>query len=105
MRRGLPGEALAVDDPVWALEARYLALALVNVITVLSPRRIIIGGGVMRHPRLLDDVRTAVGSLLAGYVRARAILEAIETYIVAPRLGERVGVLGAIAVAQAQIGE
>ena len=104
-RRGLPAEALAVDDPVWALEARYLALGLVNVITMLSPRRIIVGGGLMRHPRLLGDVRGQVQRLLAGYVRARAILEAIEEYIVAPRLGERVGVLGAIALAQEQIGE
>ena len=103
-RRGLPGEALAVDDPVWALEARYLALALANVITVLSPRRIVLGGGVMRHPRLLDDVRREVQRVLAGYVRARAILDAIETYIVGPRLGPRVGVLGALALAQDRIG-
>jgi len=56
-RRGLPGEALAVDDPVWTLEARYVALGLVGIVGVLSPRRIVVGGGVMRHPTLLARVR------------------------------------------------
>ena len=88
----MPGEALAVDDPVWGIEARYLALGLVNVIAVLSPQRIIVGGGVMRHPHLLARVRDEVQRILAGYVRAPAI--------VPPGLGERAGVLGALALAQ-----
>jgi fructokinase len=100
-RRGLPGEALAIDDPVWTLEARYLALGLVTIVGVLSPRRIIVGGGVMRHPHLLARVRHGVQRLLAGYVRAREVLDAIEDYIVPPGLGERAGVLGAIALGHA----
>jgi fructokinase len=100
MRTGLPGEALAVDDPVWALEARYLALGLANVIGVLSPRRIVVGGGVMRHPTLLARVRTEVQAVLGGYVRAPAVTDTIDRYIVPPALGERAGVLGAIALAQ-----
>jgi fructokinase len=104
-RRGLPAEALPDDDPVWAVEARYLASGLVNVITVLSPRRIVVSGGVMRHPGLLHDVRTEVRRLLAGYVGTPAIVEAIEAYIVAPGLGERAGVLGALALAQDAIGD
>lgn len=99
-RRGLPGEALADDDPVWALEARYLALGLVNVVTVLSPQRIIVGGGVMRQPALLARVRADVRGILAGYVRAPALVDAIERFIVPPALGERAGVLGALALAQ-----
>lgn len=99
-RRGLPGEALTVDDPVWGLEARYLALGLVNVIAVLSPQRIIVGGGVMRHPHLLARVRDEAQKILAGYVRAPAVTGAIERYIVPPGLGERAGVLGALALAQ-----
>jgi fructokinase len=104
VRRGLPGEALAADDPVWALEARYLALGLVNVMTVLSPQRIIVGGGVMRREGLLGRIREEVRSLLAGYVRAGAVTEAIESYIVEPGLGERAGVLGALALAQEESG-
>ena len=49
--------------------------------------------------RVRDDVRR----LLAGYVRARAVCDAIDTYIVAPHLGERAGVLGALALGHALI--
>jgi fructokinase len=93
-RRGLPGEALTVDDPVWVLEARYLGLGLANIMTVLSPRRIVVGGGVMRQPSLLPRVRAEVAAILAGYVRVP------EDLIVPPGLGERAGVLGALALAQ-----
>jgi fructokinase len=98
-RRGLPPEALAVDDPVWALEARYLALGLANIVTVLSPQRIVLGGGVLRQPTLLARVRAELTRILAGYVRAPAVTETIEQFIVAPALGERAGVLGALALA------
>jgi fructokinase len=99
-RCGAPGEALAIDHPVWALEARYLALGLVNVIAVLSPQRIIVGGGVMRHPRLLARIRAEVKTLLGGYVRVPVVTDAIDDYIVPPALGERAGVLGALALAR-----
>jgi fructokinase len=104
-RRGAPGEALAIDDPVWAFVARYLALGLVNIIVVLSPQRIIVGGGVMRHPQLLARVRAEVTTRLAGYVRAPVVIDAIEKYIVAPELGDRAGVLGALALAHDAIGD
>ena len=91
-RRGLPGEALADDDPVWAFVARYLAFGISNVIAVLSPRRIVVGGGVMRRPALLARVRADVDATLGGYVRAAEL--------VAPALGERAGVLGGLALAQ-----
>ena len=99
-RRGLPGEGLRVDDPVWTLEAQYLALGIANIVTVLSPQRIIVGGGVMRHPSLLGRVRADVQRILGGYVRAPAVIDAIDRFIVAPALGERAGVLGAFALAQ-----
>ncbi len=39
------------DDAVWELEARYLALGLVCVLSVLSPERIVIGGGLHEAAR------------------------------------------------------
>lgn len=94
-----PGEALPPDHPAWDLEAHYLALALVNFICTLSPQRIVMGGGVMRQRHLFPLIRRKVQDLLAGYIRARAILDEVEAYIVPPALGERAGVLGAIALA------
>jgi fructokinase len=99
-RWGQPAERLPADHPAWALEAHYLALALVNFICTLSPQRIVMGGGVMEQSQLFPLIRRKVQELLHGYVQAPAILEHIEQYIVAPVLGNRAGVLGAIALAQ-----
>jgi fructokinase len=87
------GMALEARGEVdWELEAEYVALGLVNVISILSPQRIIIGGGVMKEPSLLPRVREHVASLLAGYVAAPEI--------VPPALGDRAGVLGALELAR-----
>jgi fructokinase len=99
-RWGQPGDTLAQDHPAWALEAHYIALALSNLICTLSPRRIILGGGVMQQAQLFPLVRAETIQLLNGYVQSPAILEQGETYIVPPGLGNRAGVLGAIAMAQ-----
>jgi len=64
---------------------------------VLSPERIVVGGGVMRRRGLLGRVRAEVRRILAGYVR--------ESDIVEPGLGERAGVLGAMALAQEEMAD
>jgi fructokinase len=97
-------ETLAPDHPAWALEAHYLALALVNLIYTLSPRRIILGGGVMSQPHLFPLLRRAVSELLGGYIQAPAITEAIDAYIVPPGLGRYAGVAGALVLAQQAAG-
>lgn len=99
-RWGIPGEKLPPDHPAWALEARYLALACVNIVSVLAPRRIILGGGVMRRRALFPLIHAQVQELLAGYIHALAVTRRIAEYIVPAALGERAGVLGAIALAE-----
>lgn len=99
-RWGQPPEALPSDHPAWELEAQYLAYALVNFICTLSPQRIIMGGGVMRHRALFPMIRERVQKLLNGYVKAPPLLDEIDRYIVPPALGGRAGVLGALALAR-----
>ena len=99
-RWGQRAETLPADHPAWQLEAEYLALGLVNFICTLSPQRIIMGGGVMQQPHLLPLVRRRVRGLLNGYLQVPMILERIDDYIVPPELGNRAGVLGAIALGQ-----
>jgi fructokinase len=99
-RWGQRGETLPADHPAWPLEADYLAFGLVNIICVLSPQRIIIGGGVMQQPRLFPRVRRRVQELLNNYLPVPAILDHIDDYIVPPGLGDRAGVLGAMALAE-----
>lgn len=88
------------DEVAWALEAHYLAVGLVSIVSVLSPERIVIGGGVMNQPDLLERVRREIVALLNGYLDAPAVGDGIATYITRPALDTRAGVLGAIALAQ-----
>ena len=103
-RWGQPGETLPVNHPAWELEAHYLAYGLVNFICTLSPQRIVLGGGVMEQRHLLPLVRQKVQDLLNGYVQSSAILDRIDDYIVPPGLGNKAGVLGAIALARRATG-
>lgn len=91
-RWGVPGWDLPSDHPAWALEARYLGLAIANCICTLSPEKIVTGGGVMRQKQLYAMIREEVARILAGYVEKLP-------EIVPPGLGERSGVLGALALA------
>ena len=104
-RWGQRAEHLPADHPAWDLEAQYLALGLVNLIVTVSPQRIIVGGGVMEQPHLLPKVRNRVLALLNGYVQSPQITQNIDDYIVAPQLGSRAGMLGAIALARQATGE
>ena len=99
-RWGAPAITLPPDHPAWDLEAEYLALGLENLITAISPQRIILGGGVMQQPQVFPLVRSKVQQLLNRYVQSPEIIENIDTYIVPPALGGRAGVLGAIALAE-----
>ncbi|MCX6003587.1 MAG: ROK family protein [Chloroflexi bacterium] len=104
-RWGQPAETLPANHPAWALEARYLALAVNNLVCTLFPQKVILGGGIMEQPQLLPLIRENVQKLLNGYIQAQEILKDIDHYIVAPKLGKQAGVLGAIVLAmQAQTG-
>ncbi len=104
-RWGESAKVLPDEHPAWALEAHYLALACVNFICTLSPQRIVLGGGVMNQRLLFPLIRQEAQRLLNGYVQAAPVLDQIESYIVPPALGERVGVLGALALAEQAIME
>lgn len=101
MRRrwGRAADELDGDAP-WELEAEYIALGLVNVVCAVSPERIILGGGVMKEPTLLARVQERLRDLLAGYVDTPELKDGIRDFVVPPGLGDRAGVLGAIALAQ-----
>jgi len=98
-RWGQPAEALPDDHPAWNIEAQHIALALANLVLSYSPRRVILGGGVMQRQVLFPLVRRRVQRFLNGYVHSPQIIENIDQYIVSPALGNQSGVLGAIALA------
>ena len=81
----------------------YIAYALNNVICNLSPRRIILGGGVMQAAFLFPLIREKVSKLLNRYIHSTAIFDHVDEYIVPPALGNQSGVLGAIALAATKV--
>jgi fructokinase len=99
-RWGRSAEELSDVAAVWELEAAYLADGLANVIFTVSPQRVIVGGGVTKHPGLLPLVRARVQERLAGYISRPELGDGIDSYLVGPALGDRAGVLGAIELAR-----
>ncbi len=98
-RWGLPAGELADRPEVWELEAIYLAQALRTYTYTLAPQRIVIGGGVMQQPGLLELVREKVTEQLGGYVTSETLLGDLSEYVVAPVFGQDAGLMGAIALA------
>jgi fructokinase len=99
-RWGVDPRELPDDHPAWELEAEYVALGILAIVLVASPRRVVVGGGVMARGQVIDAVRARLVELNAGYLETPMMGEAVDRYVVAPALGERAGVLGAIALAQ-----
>jgi fructokinase len=93
-------DQLPYDHPAWELEADYLAQMALNLTLMLSPQRIILGGGVAQHPGLLEMVRSRFQELLNNYLISTRYTSAIKDYIVSPLLGHKAGIFGAIALAQ-----
>jgi fructokinase len=82
----------------WDIEADYLGQLCAQLVLTLSPQRIIMGGGVMSQERLLPAIRRRLQFWLGGYVDRSEILASVDHYVVAPGLGIRSGILGALAL-------
>jgi fructokinase len=98
-RWGQRAVMLPDEHPAWDMEAGYIAAALVNVIMNISPQRIILGGGVMERGFLFPLIRQKVKSLLGGYIASPEFSGNLDRFIIPPNLGNRSGVLGALAMA------
>jgi fructokinase len=99
-RFGMRAESIQDNDPFWVIEANYIAFALSNMILNISPKRIILGGGVMSREFLFPLIRQKILQRLNDYLVAPEILEKIDGYLVPSFFGETSGILGAIALAK-----
>lgn len=96
----MPPASLPPDHTAWEMESHYLGYLLVNCICTFSPERIILGGGVTKQERLIPMIRRFVRDRLNDYIKVSALRTGLDSYIVRPALGDRAGVLGAIAMAR-----
>ena len=97
-RWGKKAQELSDRPEVWTLEAYYIAQALCGYMMILSPQRIILGGGVTHQEHLLPLVREEVRRQLGGYLVGKA-LDDLEDYIVPVSLNDNQGVMGAVRLA------
>lgn len=103
-RWGRPAEELLGDAKVWEMESYYIAQALANLILVLSPRRIILGGGIMVRAGdcLFPMVREQVEKILNDYLNTDE-LEDMEHYIVPASLKGDQGIMGCLELARREV--
>ena len=97
-RAGARAEALAPDHPIWDLVASELAELMSTLLLVVSPQRIVLGGGLgFGQPQLIPLICTATLDRLGGYLDS-ACLGNLSKIIVSAALGEDAGPLGALAL-------
>ncbi|KAF9114206.1 hypothetical protein BGX30_006671, partial [Mortierella sp. GBA39] len=72
--------------------------AVTAAVLMLSPEKVILGGGVMQQPQLFPLIRQEVQRSLNGYVDALELTDDIDGYIVPPGLGGQAGLYGALAL-------
>lgn len=97
-RWGVKGAELTGRKEVWQLEAYYIGQALADYILILSPERIVLGGGVTHQEGLLALIRQETAKQLAGYIRTAAT-QNLDSYIVGVSLNDNQGVMGAVKLA------
>ena len=94
-RWGVSLSELPSDHPAHEIIAFYLAQVAVTLQSIMEPGRVILGGGVMATPGLIERVRVVADQLGSTYFRGKA-----QEIIVPPGLGDRAGLLGALVLAQ-----
>jgi fructokinase len=80
--------------------AFYIGQLMATIALTLSCERMVVGGGVLQQPALLDRVRFHTGTLLNGYLPQPRFGRDIHQYVVEPGLGQRSGLIGARLLAQ-----
>jgi fructokinase len=98
-RYGTEAFNLIDREDVWELEAEYVAKALMQYICCYSPKKIILGGGVMHVEKLFPLIRKKTLEYMNGYIDT-AELRDIDNYIVPAGLGGEQGIRGALYLAK-----
>jgi fructokinase len=94
-RWGEKGINLEYHTEVWDIEGYYLAQALMQYILILSPKKIILGGGVMKQKQIFPKIYQHLTDMVNNYVA----LPNLSNYIVSPSLGDNAGITGSLLLA------
>jgi fructokinase len=99
-RYGVSLDQLPSEHEATPVIGNYLGQLAANVILTLSAERIVFGGGVMRNTALFPFIRETALRVLNGYPSVGADTASLERIVVAPQLGDRSGVVGALELAK-----
>jgi fructokinase len=102
-RWGAPPETFVPEHACWGEFASLMALALMNLTLTLAPQRFILGGGVMHQTHLYPMIQEELQRMLGGYLDNYEVQEGMRDYVVHPALGDNAGILGAMALAKANV--
>lgn len=94
-RWGAAADSLPADHPAWETEAWYLAHGILALLGVVSPARVIVGGGVSQAEGFHLTINRLLLELAAGYFTP--LQE--QPYAVPPALGQQAGIRGALLLA------
>src|SRR5690606_33674638 len=100
-RWGKPGHELPDDHEAWDTEAWYLAHGILALLAVVSPARVIVGGGVSQAIGLHDRINRLLVDLAGGYFPA--VLDD-PPFVLQPGLGQEAGIRGALLLASGERG-
>ena len=96
-RWGSPAHELPADHPAWETQAWYLAHGILALLAIVSPARVIVGGGVSQAAGLHRKINGRLREIAAGYFP-----QALDPdYVVPPALGQEAGICGAFLLAAA----
>ena len=105
-RAGGDPETLPRDAPALraalAIEADYLAQLVLAIVGLVAPHRIVVGGGVLRAPGLLEAIRAQAIERSAGYSPLLADADRATRLLVPPACGDDSALLGAALLATRQ---
>ncbi|WP_340680463.1 ROK family protein [Paraglaciecola sp.] len=90
-------ETLPDEHRAWDIQAQVLARLCHNLIIGYSAEKIVLGGGVMAKPNLLDKVIAYTQTSLADYVTFPQG-SSLHSIICLPSLGQHSGLFGALAL-------
>ncbi len=94
-RWGQAAHELGPDHPAWDSQAWYLAHGILALLAIVSPARVIVGGGVSQVAGLHARIRSKLLEISAGYFPPAMDPD----YVVAPALGQEAGIRGALLLA------
>lgn len=91
---------LPPEHAAWSIVGGYLGQLAAAMALLLSVERIVFGGGVMANDLLLPHIRQAAHASLNNYLEPLQRRDVFDAYIVAPAMGARAGIAGAMLLAQ-----